>query len=67
MTEFLECDCICGSFGVDLLAMDERVYCTYIVASRSHTLYIGMTGNLLKKVFELDSAKFSSPFSLASS
>ena len=32
--------------------MDERVYCTYIVASRSHTLYIGMTGNLLKRVFE---------------
>jgi putative endonuclease len=32
--------------------MEERVYCTYIVASRSHTLYIGMTGNLLKRVFE---------------
>jgi len=32
--------------------MDERVYFTYIVASRSHTLYIGMTGNLLKRVFE---------------
>jgi putative endonuclease len=32
--------------------MDEKVYFTYIVASRSHTLYIGMTGNLLKRVFE---------------
>jgi putative endonuclease len=32
--------------------MDERVYCTYIVASRSHTLYIGVTGNLLKRIFE---------------
>jgi putative endonuclease len=32
--------------------MDEKVYCTYIVASRSHTLYIGITGNLTKRVFE---------------
>ena len=32
--------------------MEERVYCTYIVASRSHTLYIGVTGDLLKRVFE---------------
>jgi len=32
--------------------MQERVYCAYIVASRSHTLYIGVTGNLLKRVFE---------------
>jgi putative endonuclease len=32
--------------------MDERVYCAYIVASRSHTLYIGVTGNLLKRIFE---------------
>jgi len=32
--------------------MDERIYCAYIVASRSHTLYIGVTGNLLKRVFE---------------
>ena len=32
--------------------MEERVYCAYIVASRSHTLYIGMTGDLLKRVFE---------------
>jgi len=32
--------------------MQDRVYCTYIVASRSHTLYIGMTGDLHKRVFE---------------
>jgi putative endonuclease len=32
--------------------MQERVYCVYVVASRSHTLYIGVTGNLLKRVFE---------------
>jgi putative endonuclease len=32
--------------------MEERVYFTYIVASRSHTLYIGMTGDLLKRVIE---------------
>jgi putative endonuclease len=35
-----------------ILAMDEKVYCTYVMASRSHTLYIGMTGDLLKRVFE---------------
>jgi len=35
-----------------ILAMDERVYCAYIVASRSHTLYIGMAGDLLKRIFE---------------
>ena len=32
--------------------MEEKVYFTYIVASRSHTLYIGMSGDLLKRVFE---------------
>jgi putative endonuclease len=32
--------------------MYERSYFTYIVASRSHTLYIGMTGDLHKRVFE---------------
>ena len=31
---------------------DERTYYTYIVASRSHTLYIGVTGNLHKRAFE---------------
>jgi putative endonuclease len=32
--------------------MHEGCYFTYIVASRSLTLYIGMTGNLQKRVFE---------------
>jgi putative endonuclease len=32
--------------------MQERTYCTYIAASRSHTLYIGVTGNLLKRIFQ---------------
>ncbi|MGA3372840.1 MAG: GIY-YIG nuclease family protein [Terracidiphilus sp.] len=32
--------------------MDEKLDFTYIVASRSHTLYIGVTGDLLKRVFE---------------
>jgi putative endonuclease len=32
--------------------MHEEFYYTYIVASRSHTLYIGMTGNLPGGVFE---------------
>ena len=32
--------------------MPERVYFAYIVGSRSHTLYIGVTGNLLRRVFE---------------
>ena len=32
--------------------MEEKVYCAYIVASRSHTLYVGMTGDLPKRVFE---------------
>jgi putative endonuclease len=32
--------------------MDEDSYFTYIMASRSHTLYIGVTGNLHKRVFQ---------------
>jgi len=32
--------------------MHEGFYFTYIVASRSLTLYIGVTGNLHKRVFE---------------
>jgi len=32
--------------------MHEGYYFTYIVASQSLTLYIGMTGNLMKRVFE---------------
>ena len=30
----------------------EGSYFTYIVASRSHTLYIGVTGDLHKRIFE---------------
>ena len=33
-------------------AQNDRVYYTYIVASRSHTLYIGVTGDLHKRVFQ---------------
>jgi putative endonuclease len=32
--------------------MQEHSYFTYIVASRSHTIYIGVTGNLHKRIFE---------------
>ena len=32
--------------------MEDRVYYAYIVASRSLTLYIGMTSDLEKRVFE---------------
>ncbi len=32
--------------------MHDGDYCTYIMASRSHTLYIGVTGNLLRRVFQ---------------
>jgi len=32
--------------------MHEGSYFTYIMASRSHTLYIGVTGNLHKRVFQ---------------
>jgi len=34
------------------VSMREGSYFTYIVASRSHTLYVGMTGDLHKRVFE---------------
>jgi len=37
---------------VRMFGMDERYYFAYIVASRSLTLYVGMTGNLKKRVFE---------------
>jgi putative endonuclease len=37
--------------------MDEKIYFTYIVASRSHTLYIGVTGDLRKRVFEHNQRK----------
>ncbi len=32
--------------------MHEGSYFTYIMASRSHTVYIGATGDLLKRVFQ---------------
>ena len=32
--------------------MHEGTYFTYIMASRSRTLYIGMTGDLQKRVFQ---------------
>jgi putative endonuclease len=32
--------------------MSEGSYFTYIVASRSRTLYVGMTSNLQKRIFE---------------
>jgi putative endonuclease len=32
--------------------MNEGSYFTYIMASRSHTLYIGVTGDLYKRVFQ---------------
>ena len=32
--------------------MDERVYFVYIVASRSRTLYIGITGDLRMRVYQ---------------
>ena len=32
--------------------MHDRCYFTYIMASRSHTLYVGVTGSLQRRVFE---------------
>ena len=32
--------------------MHEGSYFTYIMASRSHTLYVGITGDLHKRVFQ---------------
>jgi putative endonuclease len=32
--------------------MHEGSYFTYIMASRSHTLYVGVTGDLHKRVFD---------------
>ena len=32
--------------------MQESSYFAYIVASRSHTLYVGVTGDLRKRTFE---------------
>jgi putative endonuclease len=33
-------------------SMHECSYSTYIMASRSHTLYVGVTSDLLKRVFQ---------------
>jgi putative endonuclease len=35
-----------------MFAMHEGSYFTYMMASRSRTLYIGVTGDLLKRVFQ---------------
>jgi putative endonuclease len=43
---------LCQLSDLSMSARDERVYYTYIVASRSHTLYIGMTGNLHLRIFQ---------------
>jgi putative endonuclease len=32
--------------------MDDRFYFTYIIASRSRTLYVGVTGDLHRRVFQ---------------
>ncbi len=32
--------------------MHEGAYFTYIMASRSHTLYVGVSGNIHRRVFE---------------
>ncbi|HTV81921.1 MAG TPA: GIY-YIG nuclease family protein [Acidobacteriaceae bacterium] len=32
--------------------MHQGSYCTYIMASRSHSLYIGVTGDLHRRVFQ---------------
>ena len=49
---------ICGCFSLSpslqayYVLMHEGSYCTYMMASRSHTLYVGVTGDLLKRVFQ---------------
>jgi putative endonuclease len=35
-----------------IASVNEKRYYTYIMASRSHTLYIGVTGDLVKRIFE---------------
>jgi len=32
--------------------MDERTYCVYLLASKSRRLYIGVTNNLERRLFE---------------
>jgi putative endonuclease len=49
---------ICGCFSLSpslqayYVLMHEGSYCTYMMASRSHTLYVGVTGDLLKRIFQ---------------
>lgn len=38
--------------------MRDRCYYTYIVASRSRTLYVGVTGNIERRIIEHKSADF---------
>jgi len=38
--------------------MEERVYYTYIVASRSHNFYVGMTGGLEVRVRQHKEGRF---------
>src|SRR6266568_2122107 len=39
--------------------MRERTYFTYIVASKSRTLYVGVTGDLVKRIFQHKQKKHS--------
>ena len=32
--------------------MHEGGYCKYVMASRSHTLYVGVTGNLRRRIYQ---------------
>lgn len=38
--------------------MRERSYCTYIVASRTRVLYVGVTGNIERRMSEHKSGEF---------
>ena len=38
--------------------MEERMYYTYIVASRSHNLYVGMTGEIENRVRQHKEGRF---------
>jgi len=44
--------CVARALSGTMRGMHEGSYFTYMMASRSRTLYIGVTGNLLKRVFE---------------
>ncbi len=50
------CGCLChiGKTAIPgtMPMMPDRTYFAYIVASRSHTLYVGVTGNLRKRIVE---------------